>query len=98
MAVGLTGIQHAPEVKGYSMREKMSITSKHSMCTLDHVRHHHRDQHLQHHAVCLSPKRINALRVCFLKFQLSKGTIFEMPHRVLNVFSRYKLTFVKMIA
>ena len=22
----------------------------------------------------------------FLKFQLSKGTIFEMPHRVLNVY------------
>ena len=33
-----------------------------------------------------------------LKFQLAKGTICEMPHRVLNVLSLYKSTFINMIA
>ena len=34
----------------------------------------------------------------FLKFQLSKGTLFEMPHRGLNVFSQYNLAFLNMLA
>ena len=38
------------------------------------------------------------IAIIFVKFQLSKGTIFEMPHRVLNVFSLYKLPFLTMIA
>ena len=33
-----------------------------------------------------------------LKLPLSKGTIFEMPHCVLIVFSRYKLAFLNMLA
>ena len=45
-----------------------------------------------------APKMINALRVFFLKPQMSNGTIFEMPHRVLNVCSQYRLTFLNMIA
>ena len=62
----LNQVQHAPEVKSCSMCEKVSMMkSKHSMRTLDHVRHHHRDHHLQQHAVCLSPKKISALRVLF---------------------------------
>ena len=41
----------------------------------------------------------NFIESVFLTFQLSKGTIFdEMPHRVLTVFSRYKLAFLNMIA
>ena len=34
----------------------------------------------------------------FMTFQLSKGTTFEMSHRVLTVFSQYKLAFRNMIA
>ena len=83
----LNQVQHAPDVTSYSMCETNSITNKHSMRTLDHVRHHHSDQHLQQHAVCSSPKKKNALRVFFWKLQLAKGTICEMPPRVLNVFS-----------
>ena len=40
----------------------------------------------------------NFIASVFLTFQLSKGTIFEMPHRVLTVFSLYKLAFLNMIA
>ena len=40
----------------------------------------------------------NFIGSVFLTFQLSKGTIFEMPHCVLTVFSQYKLAFLNMIA
>ena len=38
MAAGLDGIKHAPKVKSYSMREKVSMTSKHFMRPLKRVR------------------------------------------------------------
>ena len=40
----------------------------------------------------------NFIATVFLTFQLSKGTIFEMPNRVLIVFSQYKIAFLNMIA
>ena len=36
--------------------------------------------------------------LAFSKYQLSKATIVQVSHRVLTVFSQYKLTFEKMIA
>ena len=43
-------------------------------------------------------KHDNFIASVFLTFQLSKGTICAMPHRVLTVFSQYKLAFVQMLA
>ena len=39
----------------------------------------------------------NALRGFVLEFQLSKGIVVEVSHRVLIVFSEYKLAFAKTI-
>ncbi len=38
-----------------------------------------------------------ALRGFFLEFQLSEGIVVEVAHRVLTLFSQYKLAFAKMI-
>ena len=38
------------------------------------------------------------LALVFSKYQVSKATTVQVSHRVLIVFSKYKLTFVKMIA
>ena len=38
-----------------------------------------------------------ALRGFVLEFQLSKGIVVEVPHRVITVFSQYKVAFAKMI-
>ena len=43
-------------------------------------------------------KDYNFIASVFWKCLLSKGTIFEMPHRVITVFSQYKLAFIHMIA
>ena len=40
----------------------------------------------------------NFIASVFLTFQLSKGTCFEMPLRVLTVFSQYILAFLIMLA
>ena len=40
----------------------------------------------------------NFIASVFLTFQLSTGTIFEMPNRVLTVFSYYTIAFLNMVA
>ena len=46
-------VSHALEVKSYSMHKQVRMTSKHSMRTLNHVRHCHKHLHHQQHAVYL---------------------------------------------
>ena len=44
------------------------------------------------------PRRQMPCHDFVVKYQLPKGSIVQVAHRVLNVFSQYKMTFLKMIA